>query len=172
RADRRQQLAGGFLLPALDLGHVAEADPGVCAELAQGTTLLHPAGPEHVTGEAADQHHRHAPLLGRTEVRRCWPHREVKPTPSGQLVFTRTHRSVERRGPARPLRPRRGRRPGLPAAAARGPRPRPRRPPRRTLVPLVGPPAGRVRRHRSWPRPRPLRAVAVPPGPSLAHTAP
>ncbi len=40
RAQRGEQLGGRFLLAALDLGDVAQADPGLGGDLAQGQALL------------------------------------------------------------------------------------------------------------------------------------
>ncbi len=41
--DRREELAGGFFLPPLDLGEVAQADVGGGGDLAQGAMLPLPA---------------------------------------------------------------------------------------------------------------------------------
>ena len=57
-ADRAEQLGGRFLLPALDLGQVAEGDPGGGRDLAQGAALLAAALAQHVTEQAAEQDHR------------------------------------------------------------------------------------------------------------------
>ena len=42
RAERGEQLGGRFLLAALDLGDVAQADPGLGGDLAQGQAAAHP----------------------------------------------------------------------------------------------------------------------------------
>ena len=54
RAQRGEQLGGGFLLAALDLGDVAQADPRLGGDLAQGHAAVHPPTAEHVA-ERADE---------------------------------------------------------------------------------------------------------------------
>ena len=61
-AQRGQQLGGGFLLAALDLGDVAQADPGFGGELAQSHAATHPLTTEHVAELAAKQHHLRSPF--------------------------------------------------------------------------------------------------------------
>ena len=61
RAQRGEQLGGCFLLAALDLGDVAQADPGLGGDLAQGHAAPHPLGAEHVAEQPAEQHHALSP---------------------------------------------------------------------------------------------------------------
>ena len=55
--DRAEQLGRGFLLAALDLGEVAEGDPGSRGDLAQGAVLGAAAFAEDVTEQPAEQDH-------------------------------------------------------------------------------------------------------------------
>src|SRR5215207_344365 len=60
-ADRGEQLGRCFLLPALDLGQVTQADPGRTRHFAEGTSLTQPAAAQRVPEHAAEQGHRRAP---------------------------------------------------------------------------------------------------------------
>ena len=56
-ADRGEELRGGFLLPALDLRQVAEADPGGAGDVAQRAALTQPVATQGVPELGAQQRH-------------------------------------------------------------------------------------------------------------------
>ena len=56
-ADGGEQLRRGFLLPALDLGQVAEADPGRAGDVAQRPALTQPVAAQGVAELGAQQRH-------------------------------------------------------------------------------------------------------------------
>ncbi len=118
-ADRGEQLGGGLLLAALDLGDVAQADPGVGGDLAQGATLAHPLRAEHLAQQAPEEDH---PLLlplspvnrpsrpppGRRVARRRGQRYLSRKTSRGAIPQTRRAAGDHRPGrspPGRPARP-------------------------------------------------------------------
>ncbi len=162
RADRGQQLAGRFLLAALDLGHVAEADPGVGAHLAQRAALVASAasGARHRAGDGTAPWSRSS----LSSVERCDDRSEDSEgnaTRRRKLPVSATYRRLPRPSQADDHRERRG-----VASGRSGPD---RRPVPVEVQLAVATPSG-PRRHRRTPAPAGLPSCAVRPGhPGRAH---